>query len=135
MEMSKIASGLQAHVHKIVLVGLACLSLQAQAAALQLQINGSNTIGAQLAPLLVEGMLKEAGATDIDLQLNPETQEHRITATSARAEPIEITLNAHGSTTGFTALIDGTGQIAAASRPIKDSEVDALKDAGDMRSK
>jgi len=133
--MSKIASGLQARIRMVVFAGLACLSLQAHTAPLQLQINGSNTIGARLAPLLVEGMLQESGATDIQLQLNPDTQEHRISAISAQAEPIEISLNAHGSSTGFTALIDQTGQIAAASRPIKDSEVEALKEAGDMRSK
>lgn len=135
MEMSKITSGLQARIRMVVLAGLTCLSAQAHTAPLQLQINGSNTIGAKLAPLLVEGMLREAGATDIDVQLNSSPQEHRITAISAQAEPIEINLNAHGSTTGFTGLIEQTGQIAAASRPIKDSEVEALKDAGDMRSK
>ena len=133
--MLKIAPGLPARLLKFALAGLVCLSFQSLAAPLQLQINGSNTIGAQLGPLLVERMLQELGATDINVQLNAEPQEHRITAVSALGEPIEISLNAHGSTTGFTGLIDGTGQIAAASRPIKDSEVEALKDAGDMLSK
>lgn len=130
----KIASWRPVRIQKILFAGLLGLAFQGQAAPLQLQINGSNTIGARLAPLLVEGMLKEAGAQNIQLQLNSETRESLITAISARAEPIEISLNAHGSTTGFTALIEQSGQIAAASRPIKDSEVDALKSRGDMRS-
>ncbi|MCO5785379.1 hypothetical protein DHB74_03300 [Pseudomonas sp. G11-1] len=131
----KTTSGLRARLVKLSLAGLVCLSFPSIAAPLQLQINGSNTIGAQLAPLLVEGMLKESGATEIDIQLDAEPQEHRITAVGAQGESIEISLNAHGSTTGFTGLIDRTGQIAASSRPIKDSEVTALKNAGNMLSK
>ncbi|SDR81721.1 phosphate ABC transporter substrate-binding protein, PhoT family [Halopseudomonas litoralis] len=128
-----IASWRPVRIQKILFTGTVCLAFQAQAAALQLQINGSNTIGARLAPLLVEGMLEEAGAQNIQLQLNSETRESLITAISAKAEPIEISLNARGSTTGFTALIEQSGQIAAASRPIKDSEAEALKSRGDMR--
>src|SRR5690554_1779725 len=79
----KTTSGLRARLVKLSLAGLVCLSFPSIAAPLQLQINGSNTIGAQLAPLLVEGMLKESGATEIDIQLDAEPQEHRITAVSA----------------------------------------------------
>ena len=130
----KIALWRQARLWKTLLAGLACFSFYSQAAPLQLHINGSNTIGAQLAPLLVEGMLQEAGAADIQVQLNHDTREHRITATGADAQAIEITLHAHGSGTGFTGLIDRTAQIGAASRPIRQSEVQALAGAGDMLS-
>ena len=58
----KIASWRPVRIEKILFAGLLDLAFQGQAAPLQLQINGSNTIGVRLAPLLVKGMLKEAGA-------------------------------------------------------------------------
>lgn len=130
----KIAPWRQARLQKILLALLACLSFYSQATPLQLHINGSNTIGAELAPQLVEGMLQEAGASDIQVQLNHDTRQHLITATSADAQAIEITLHAHGSGTGFSGLIDRSAQIGAASRPIRQSEVQALAGAGDMLS-
>lgn len=98
-------------------------------------INGSNTIGAELGPALVEGMLLEQGAKDIRVDINSLTNEHRISATGANGEPIQIALNAHGSSTGFKALMDDSGQIAASSRPIKQSEVNSLKGYGPMLDK
>ena len=38
-----------------------------------------------------------------------------------------IEVNGMGSSTGFKALVDGTAEIAASSRPVKDSEIKAIK--------
>lgn len=133
--MLNLSSGMGARLRALALAGFAGAALQVQASALELTINGSNTIGAQLAPRLVEGMLRDIGAQDIQLQRNPTAPEQLITAVGADAQRIRVRLNAHGSSTGFSGLNDRTGQIAASSRPIKTSEVEALQGAGDMRGK
>ncbi|MBL1329633.1 substrate-binding domain-containing protein, partial [Acinetobacter baumannii] len=45
-----------------------------------------------------------------------------------------VELSAHGSSTGFAALLERHAELAAASRPVKDSEVRALAGFGDLRS-
>lgn len=132
--MSKRSSLLFPRIRTFLFAGLVGFGIPAQAASLQLQINGSNTIGAKLAPQLVEGMLREAGASDIQAHLNPDTREHLITAISSEGDSIEVSLHAHGSGTAFKGLAAGTAQIGAASRPIHDDEALALATAGDMLS-
>ena len=65
MDMSVFSSLRSARVSRLLLAGLVILSAPTQAADLHLQINGSNPIGAELAPRLVEGMLLANGASDI----------------------------------------------------------------------
>lgn len=132
--MLKTTPELCARLQPLLLAGLLGLSLPLQADPLHLTINGSNTIGAQLAPQLGEGMLHETGASDIQVQLNQETREHRITATSSEGRAIEVLLHADGSGTAFSGLMDGTAQVGAASRPIRPAEAEALAKAGDMLS-
>lgn len=86
--MSKRSSLLFPRIRTFLFAGLVGFGIPAQAASLQLQINGSNTIGAKLAPQLVEGMLREAGASDIQAHLNPDTREHLITAISSEGDSI-----------------------------------------------
>lgn len=125
-------TGLRIRYQYIVLAALLGLTLHAH--ALELTLKGSNTIGALLAPRLVEGMLKASGARDIRVQLHSDGREHLISATSAEGEPITIRISAQGSSTGFSGLLDRSGQIALASRPIRTDEVQALAAAGDLRS-
>ncbi|GGI97104.1 substrate-binding domain-containing protein [Halopseudomonas pertucinogena] len=133
--MLNLSVGVGARFRALVLIAGIILAGPLQAAPLELTINGSNTIGAQLAPRLVQEMLHHLGAQDVRVQLNAVPGEHLITAISADAQPVSIRLNAHGSGTGFSGLNDRTGHIAAASRPIKESEAQALQSAGDMRGK
>ena len=132
--MLKRSRGLAPRIRTLIFAGLAGISLPALSADLRMHINGSNTIGAELAPQLVEGMLIESGASDIQLELNQDTREHLIRAVSNDGQSIEITLHAHGSGTAFRGLMDGTAQIGAASRAIRSAEVDTLTEAGDMLS-
>ena len=80
---------------------LFALSLLCSAAALlhaeKLVIKGSDTIGAKLAPMLAE--------------------EYK-----AQHPDVSFEIAAEGSTTGITAIIDGTAQIGMASRPAKATE-------------
>ena len=61
-------------------------------------IKGSDTLGAKLVPMLAE----EFKATHSD---------------------VNFSIAAEGSTTGITAIIDGTAQIGMASRPAKETEI------------
>ena len=120
--------------HTFVIAAL-CGALPAQAGEpLQLTINGSNTVGARLAPMLVQGMLQEAEVSNLQVELNQRSREHQLSGVDKTLGPLRIRINAHGSSTGFRGLLDRSGQIAASSRPIRDAEVSQLTGAGNMRS-
>jgi len=89
---------------KLFLIAAALLvvtSLQAQ----QLVIKGSDTLGAKLVPMLAE--------------------EYR-----AMYPGVTFEIAAEGSTTGITAIIDGTADIGMASRAAKSTEISAAKAKG-----
>ena len=102
----------------------------------QLSIYGSNTIGSTLAPALAEGLLQQQGFTHIERQTLSATGQHIVTAglTSLKTDT-RIDIHSQGSSTGFVALHEKRGDIAASSRPIKESEVSLLSPLGDMHSK
>lgn len=103
-----------------------------------LTIHGSNTIGAKLAPALISGYLQSLGAKNIRQQESGEN-ESQIMATFApdagnNANKAVINIAAHGSGTGFKGLKSGTADIAAASRPAKQKEVDSLSQMTELNS-
>ncbi|SDK23959.1 substrate-binding domain-containing protein [Pseudomonas indica] len=100
-----------------------------------LRIQGSNTIGAKLGPALVKGLMEEQGLQQIRIEAGSAENEQRVVARSADGRSVQVAVAAHGSGTGFTALQDGSADLAASSRPIKDSEAAALAGLGDMRSR
>ncbi|WP_405121018.1 substrate-binding domain-containing protein [Pseudomonas leptonychotis] len=99
-----------------------------------LRIQGSNTIGARLGPALVKGLLEEQGLSAIRIEAGAAENEQRIIGKSADGRTVSIEVAAHGSGTGFTALADGSAELAASSRPIKDSEAASLQALGDLKS-
>lgn len=111
----------------------AALSSHADPASL-LRIQGSNTIGAALAPALMEGLLRQQGFSDIARQPGDEENELILLARRPDGVRVQMTIAAHGSSTGFRALREGRAELAAASRPVRDSEVAALAERGDLRS-
>ncbi len=121
------------------LIALACslLSTTTNASNLQvLSIYGSNTIGARLAPALAESFLSSQGFAYINLQSSPETLQHTIMAGPDPLQlQVRIDIHSQGSSTGFSALHKRSANLAAASRPIKDHEVNLLSSLGDMRSR
>jgi phosphate transport system substrate-binding protein len=98
-----------------------------------LRIQGSNTIGAKLGPALVGGMLEKEGFTDVRIEPSGEN-EQRVSGHDDKGNTVAIQVAAHGSSTGFVALGDGSAELAASSRPIKDAESASLAKFGDMKS-
>jgi len=99
-----------------------------------LRIQGSNTIGAELGPALVEGLLQEQGLLKIHRETPDTANEQRIVGETAQGQRVVIEVAAHGSSTGFTALKNASADLAASSREIKDSELLALQTLGDLKS-
>lgn len=105
------------------------------AAPVKLRIHGSNTIGAELAPALVERFLARRGASDVRRVPGARAEEMRIEATLPGSEGrIAIELAAHGSGTAFTGLADGRADVGAASRPVRGEEIRKLAALGDFSS-
>ncbi|WP_226646011.1 substrate-binding domain-containing protein [Microbulbifer variabilis] len=97
-------------------------------------LQGSNTIGAQLAPSLVRDYFTAKGATDINIKPLGTLNEVRVQAKVGN-NIVFVDIAAHGSSTGFKGVSLAQADIAMASRPIKDSEFEALSQMGDMRSR
>ncbi|HBN8234836.1 TPA: substrate-binding domain-containing protein [Pseudomonas aeruginosa] len=99
-----------------------------------LHIQGSNTIGAKLLPALLEGLLEEEGFDAIQRTPGERENELRLIARGADGRQVRVDLSAHGTSTGFAALLERSAELAAASRPVKDSEARALAGFGNLRS-
>ncbi|NNT94764.1 substrate-binding domain-containing protein [Stutzerimonas nitrititolerans] len=99
-----------------------------------LSIQGSNTVGAKLAPMLIAGYFESQGLRDVRIAPAGRENEQRISATAADGRTVFAEVAAHGTGTGFAGLKDASADLAAASRPIKQSELDALAELGDLRS-
>ncbi|MGE8153381.1 substrate-binding domain-containing protein [Pseudomonas vancouverensis] len=99
-----------------------------------LRIQGSNTIGAALGPALVEGLLQEQGLRNIHREATDTANELRLVGENDQGKQVIVEVAAHGSSTGFAALKNANADLAASSRPIKDSELASLKSLGDLKS-
>jgi phosphate transport system substrate-binding protein len=98
------------------------------------RIAGSNTLGLDLVPSLVEGFLLKMRAVNL-VRTSPTKDETLITYERAGTQVREaVLIQAHGSATAFGALRDGTCQVGMSSRPIKPAEITALQSLGDMQS-
>ena len=120
---------------------LLMLPLYAVAAALPvpdqgpaLRIKGSNTIGAALGPALVKGMLEHQGLQAVHSEPGDGANEQRVIGKTRQGKTVTVEVAAHGSSTGFSALKKSNADLAAASRPIKDSELVDLEPLGDLKS-
>ena len=106
------------------------LSIPPQKKHVLFSIQGSNTLGADLAPLLVEGFFGSLGATDIHRLESKIENESVVVGRYKHGKykaDIRVTVAAHGSSTGFNALLQSQADIAASSRSIKDSEIGSLR--------
>lgn len=99
-----------------------------------LRIQGSNTIGAALGPALVKGLMEQQGLQGVHSEPAEGANEQRVLGKTRQGKTVTIEVAAHGSSTGFTALKKTTADLAAASRPIKDSELVDLEPLGDLKS-
>ena len=94
-----------------------------------LRLSGSNTIGAVLAPQLVEAWLTSKGATNVHETTGPNPPETVIGAT-LNGDEVTVDVCAHGSSTAFTDLENNQADIGMASRMIKPAEVAELAPLG-----
>lgn len=94
-----------------------------------LRLCGSNTVGAELAPALVEAFLRKQGASGI-ARVTAAPSHTQIAAT-LRSENIVIDIASSGTATAFEGLAAGTCDLGMASRPVNDQEIAAV---GDLRS-
>lgn len=99
-----------------------------------LRIQGSNTIGAALGPALVKGLMEQQGLQAVHSEPAEGANEQRVIGKTRQGKTVIIEVAAHGSSTGFTALKKATADLAASSRPIKDSELVDLEPLGDLKS-
>lgn len=95
-----------------------------------LRLGGSNTIGAKLAPALVQAYFREQGCADVE-QTSP-APEQIIVSCDLNGRKLIATVAAQGSSTAFEGLGSGTFDIGMASRKIKADEVSSLDKLGDM---
>lgn len=129
------------HAYAWLLLGFICYALpwsifaaDARDADTVLRIQGSNTIGAKLGPALVKGLFEEQGLRAIRVEDTEVENEQQVVAETKTGQRVRVMVAAHGSGTGFTALQDGSAELAASSRPIKDAEAKNLISLGDMHS-
>lgn len=99
-----------------------------------LSIQGSNTIGAALGPALVKGLMEQQGLQGVHSEPSGNANEQRIIGKTRQGQSVAVDVAAHGSSTGFSALKNAGANLAASSRPIKDSELVDLESLGDLKS-
>jgi len=87
-------------------------------------VQGSNTIGERLAPMLIEAYVHGLGAKP-NVKLTDKEEEEISFETAAGARSA-IELKAHGSGTAAKALVEGKAVIGMASRRLKPEELKAL---------
>ncbi|OCW29451.1 hypothetical protein C9382_05320 [Pseudomonas aylmerensis] len=98
-----------------------------------LRIQGSNTIGAALGPALVKGLMEHQGLQGVHSEPGDGANEQRVIGKTRQGKTVTIEVAAHGSSTGFAALKKAGADLAASSRPIKDSELVDLEPLGDLK--
>jgi len=90
-------------------------------------LEGSNTVGESLAPLLAEKFLRSIGAVLIKRNQLENPVEKSIEGIIPNTDKvIRINIKAHGSSTGFKAISADSSQIAMSSREIKPKEFSTL---------
>src|SRR5262249_37370052 len=97
---------------------------------------GSNTIGAQLMPAIIESYFGRDGKTQIEWVQGASEEERTLVVKAEDGKTIRVQLNSHGSKTAFEGLLAKSIDIGAASRPVTDQEENDAErlGVGDLRS-
>jgi phosphate transport system substrate-binding protein len=104
-----------------------------ESSAQVVRLQGSNTIGAELAPDLAEGFLAGKGATDV--QRTAASGLVTVSGTVPGAGEVRFEIRAEGTQTAFDGLGSGSADVGMASRRIRDVERQQLLAAhGDLTS-
>lgn len=93
-------------------------------------IFGSNTIGAELMPALIEGYADTLDATLVS-EVGLAAMEYTLRVVHQNGEEMAaIDLRAHGSSASYAALADGTAAIGMSSRRARDRDIAVLVNGG-----
>ncbi len=97
-----------------------------------IRINGSNTLGNRMVPVLVEGWMKKYGYS----QANRSATKAGVTKLGASrdGESVVIEINGKGSGLGFQDLVNGEAEIAMMSRTLSAKEIDDGWQLGSLNS-
>lgn len=98
-----------------------------------LEVHGSNTIGATLAPMLMTQFLQQLSGQPVT-SAGTGTANETILSTQRNGQPLTVLVAAHGSSTGYSALAAGQADVWAASRRVKGSEAQAMASRADLLS-
>lgn len=102
------------------------LSLPSTNATMSMRLHGSNTVGENLAPALLEAYLKSIDIKEM-LWVQGEDRVERELQYIENEHIYAIELQAHGSSTGFKDLLNSETDMSMSSRKIKDKENTALR--------
>ena len=99
-----------------------------------LRMDGSNTVGAKLAPALAAAYIRELGSeVTINKPMSRENETQVVGFLPATNQVVAIEIKAHGSSTGFQSMIASRTDVAMSSRSIKEDEnLELLLKYGDM---
>ncbi|MBQ0776633.1 MAG: substrate-binding domain-containing protein [Pseudomonas sp.] len=114
-------------------LGFALAFLPGVAAAHDLEIHGSNTIGATLAPMLMTGFLEQLTGERVSASATGNENEALLTVVRD-GKPLTVLVAAHGTSTGFTSMMANQADTWAASRRITAKEVASMAARADMTS-
>lgn len=95
-----------------------------------LRFQGSNTIGARLAPMLAEEFLKREGAASVELRHGKSAEESFVVGSFGGTGLRSIEIAAHGTKTAFEGLAAQSCDIGMASRAAKPEESQLAVTAG-----
>ncbi|NJL28617.1 MAG: OmpA family protein [Thermoanaerobaculia bacterium] len=100
-----------------------------------LRFAGSNTVGEKLLPELAAAFVERRGARRAEWEPGMKENERRLVVgdPAGKRVPTAIAIAAHGSSTAFVALKDGSADVGMASRRIKDDEITSLAGLGAMK--
>ena len=98
-------------------------------------IQGSYTIGATLAPELVKRWMESHGLHKVSILETAIINEQRVVGVHPQSgNQVTVEVKAHGSSSGFNAMLAREADIAASSRRIKPIEKAKLAKFGDMQT-
>ncbi len=111
---------------------LFCATLSPAAAQdIEIRLHGSNTLGSQLGPELLEAYARSKGFVGASRQTTA-PEEYRIEGRNASGQRFVGLVKAHGTNTGYADLVSGAADIWMASRPAKASEIEQASAIGDL---
>jgi phosphate transport system substrate-binding protein len=109
------------------------LALSGDTEILLFTLQGSNTLGARLAPMWAKAYLEAKGVQGVFVESLKTPNTYRVQGRFGSAK-VYVDIHAHGSSTGFRGLLAKTADIAMSSRPIKPEEAAQLIARGNLRS-